>query len=131
MVTTRSGWSDMENFHVPLSWKMKIIRGNKVFNKSCRIWFKVLFQFFLFSRNLKNERARTKTCWFFCNFEKSPENLHVLALACSFWRFRQYKKIWNSYSGHFQQILLKDFFATNYFHLPTFTITFFFWSLIT
>ena len=38
--------------------KVKFIGGGKVWNKSCREWFKLMF--FLFLWNLKNKEGRTK-----------------------------------------------------------------------
>ena len=74
------------------SQKLKVIVDKNDINKSCWKLSKLLFQFFLFCRNLKNERARAKKRGFLGHFLKLRKNQRFLALARSFLRFRQNKK---------------------------------------
>ena len=50
--------------------KLKVIWEQNDISKSCCKWFKLLFQFFLFERNLKNggARAKKRKFWLFSQF---------------------------------------------------------------
>ena len=81
--------------------KVKFIAGGKVWNKSCREWFKLMF--FLFSWNLKNKEGRTKHA-FLLTFSAKLVNI------CSV-HFSDFikKKNCNSNLNYFQQLLFRTF----------------------